>query len=234
MNFLREILAFERRMRQHPLPMSAQLLWYKLMDLDNRLFWQEWITLDNDKLAELLGSSNKTARIARDQLVEAGYLQYQRGAKKRPNKYKLSSVLALDALAVTAGQPEPQGIEEYGEIDDPKRYFGYTDALGQELTKTTEEIISRFWPQHEPDKNDECRVFYYIRDTREDEDGQTVMTFPKEKKALLVYAFEQASMAGKNSWSYITGIYRNFHERGINTVDDAYEWEANHKRTANV
>ena len=226
MNYLKELCGFERRMRRQPLPMAAQLLWHKLMDFDNRLFWQEWFSIDNDRLAELLGAAKSTTLIARDQLAEAGYIEFQRGTKKRPSKYRMISITALEAPASILDRSEPQGIEEYSEeVDDPARYFGWTEDLAKELQKTTAEIIERYWPQHPPDKNDETRVFHLIKHTYEDEDGQTVMTFPQEKKALLVYAFEQASIAGKNSWNYIFGIYRRFNERGIKTIDDAYDFD---------
>ena len=136
------------------------------------------------------------------------------------------SIADRDALADLQERPEPQGIEEYcEEVDDPARYFGYTEELGKELLKTTTEILGRFWPQHPPDKNDECRVFHLIKESSEDQDGQIVLTFPTEKKALLAYAFEQASSAGKNNWNYIFGIYRRFNERGIHTIDDAYDFD---------
>ena len=57
MDFFAEIKAFDREMRRHPLPTAAQLLWYKLMTVANGLFWPEWFTVDNDRLARLLNSS---------------------------------------------------------------------------------------------------------------------------------------------------------------------------------
>ena len=51
------------------------------------------------------------------------------------------------------------------------------------------------------------------------------MTFPREKKELLAYAFDQASMAGAVNWNYINGIYKNFYTRGIKTADDAYDFD---------
>lgn len=51
------------------------------------------------------------------------------------------------------------------------------------------------------------------------------MTVSEEKKALLVYAFEQASLAGAVNWNYINAIYRNFRARNIKSVDDAYDYD---------
>lgn len=44
----------------------------------------------------------------------------------------------------------------------------------------------------------------------------------KDKRALLEYAFEQAAQGGNVNWNYIDGIYNNFRERGIKTLDDVY------------
>ena len=51
------------------------------------------------------------------------------------------------------------------------------------------------------------------------------MTVSEEKKALLVYAFEQASLAGAVNWRYINGIYRNMRIRDIKNVDQACDYD---------
>ena len=218
MNYLAEINAFEKRMRRQPLPITAQLLWYKLMQFANRLYWPEWFAIDNEKLAELLGSSVPTTRTARDQLLKSGLIQMERGTKQHPNRYRFISL--ADAPA------DDDGIADYAEeVEDITTYFGYTQALGTELKKTTTELLRQYWPQHTPDANDERRVFHYIFETQKTPDGDTVMTFPRERKALLAYAFEQASSAGAVNWNYIQGIYRNFAARNIDTVDQAYAYD---------
>lgn len=57
------------------------------------------------------------------------------------------------------------------------------------------------------------------------EDGEHYADFDQQKAALLEYAFEQAAAADKVNWKYIDGIYSNFAERGICTVEDAQEYE---------
>ena len=223
MNYLAEINAFHRLMRRQPLSEAAQLLWFKLMDFDNHLFWQTPFQIDNDRLAGLLGSSENKAKAARDQLIQAGLLEFTQGVKRKPSSYRLIPPSLQEGPPMPA---KPEGIEEYDEdADDITRFHGYTAALGLELKQITREIIGRYWPEHEPDENDERRVFLIIKEQRE-EDGVTVMTFPTEKKALLAHAFEQSSMASKHTWQYIFGCYRIFHRKGITTIDDALENEA--------
>ena len=80
MNYLLEINAFERKMRESPLPIAAQLMWYKLMQFCNGLRWPETFQLDTARLSELMvGSSKHTVIEARRALIEAGVLGFKPG-----------------------------------------------------------------------------------------------------------------------------------------------------------
>lgn len=214
-------------MRRSPLPTAAQLLWYKLMQFSNRLHWPEWFSIDNDRLTELLcAGSDQTVRNARKQLIREGYILYEKGAKGRPSSYKLNSVDKMEKLE-RAGidfRDEPEG-DFLTETEDITGYFGYTEALGLELKKITQKLFEAYLPQTKPTEQDERRVFFFIKEQTEDPPGQWTMTFPKESKELLAYAFEQAQAANAVNWNYISGIYRNFRQRGIKTVDQAIDYE---------
>ena len=47
MNYLAEIIAFERWLENNYLTRDAQLLWYRLMYQANKCNWPEWVTVDN-------------------------------------------------------------------------------------------------------------------------------------------------------------------------------------------
>ena len=229
MNYMLEINAFERRMKRQPLPATAQLLWYKLMAFANRQHWPEWFSIDNDRLGGLLNSTAGTARTARDQLVKEGYIICQRGAKGRPNRYKLVSIAFQeypDAASTYDGhRPEEKPrIEGYLE-DDYTRYFGYTETIGTEIRSVTQELLDTFRPGSKATQRDELEVFHKVIDREGAGPDGTVLNVSEEKKALLVYAFEQASLAGAVNWNYINAIYRNFKIRNIKNVDDAYEYD---------
>lgn len=230
MNYILEINAFERRMKRQPLPTTAQLLWYKLMAFANRQHWPEWFSVDNDRLTAILGAgSDQTVRKARQQLIDAGLLIYEKGVKKKPGRYKLVSI-AFQEYPDAAGSSDVYpandrpGIEGYLE-DDYTRYFGYTEAIGSEVKSVTQELLDTFRPGDRATQRDELEVFHKITDREGTGPEGTVMTVSEEKKALLVYAFEQASLAGAVNWNYINAIYRNFRARNIKTVDDAYDYD---------
>ena len=230
MNYILEINAFERRMKRQPLPTTAQLLWYKLMACANRQHWPEWFSVDNDRLTTILGAgTDQTVRKARQQLIDAGLLIYEKGVKKKPGRYKLVSI-AFQEYPDAAGSSDVYpandrpGIEGYLE-DDYTRYFGYTEAIGSEIKSVTQELLDTFRPGERATQRDELEVFHKIIDREGTGPEGTVLTVSEEKKALLVYAFEQASLAGAVNWRYINGIYRNMRIRDIKNVDQACDYD---------
>ena len=217
-------------MRRNPLPTTAQLLWYKLMHFANVHYWPEWFSIDNDRLTILLNAgSDQTVRNARKILIDEGYFIYEKGVKGKPGRYKMCSVQRMELLERGLDPDEIVEPEEsiFTETEDITRYFGYTEAAGLELKKVTQQLYETYLPNETPTEQDERRVFFFIKEQTEGPDGQWTLTFPREKKELLAYAFEQAQGAGALNWNYIAGIYRNFNSRGVKNVDDAIDYEFN-------
>lgn len=89
-NFIAQMNAFDRWLETNYLPTAAQLLWYKLFVLFNKCGWEEWIQVDNLKLMLMIGvKSEKSAILARDKLLEANLIDYQKGKKNKPNRYRM-------------------------------------------------------------------------------------------------------------------------------------------------
>ena len=228
MNYLLEINAFERKMRESPLPIAAQLMWYKLMQFCNGLRWPETFQLDTARLSELMvGSSKHTVIEARRALIEAGFLEFKPGSKKCPSTYKLISQISVESV-----EPEPLPEEptdtEFLEVDggsnDIRCYFGFTEDTEAELHKIASLLYQEFLPDKRPSADDERRVFLYCM-KQIGQGADRKIEFPERRKELLAYAFGVARTNGSLNWGYIDGIYRNFHERGIRTVEDAYRYD---------
>lgn len=228
MNYLLEINAFERKMRESPLPIAAQLMWYKLMQFCNGLRWPETFQLDTARLSELMvGSSKHTVIDARRALIEAGFLEFKPGSKKCPSTYKLISQISVEPV-----EPEPLPEEptdtEFLEVDggsnDIRRYFGFTEHTEAELHKIASLLYQEFLPDKRPSADDERRVFLYCME-QIGQGADRKIEFPERRKELLAYAFGVARTNGSLNWGYIDGIYRNFHERGIQTAEDAYRYD---------
>lgn len=112
MNYIAEINAFEQWLEHNYLPISSQLLWYKLMALFNRSGWSEWVSVDNLRLMAALQMRREATFISvRDELIKAGLIEFQKGKKGSPNKYKLitftfKSVVESEVQTVAKGVVE--------------------------------------------------------------------------------------------------------------------------------
>ena len=92
MNYLQEIIAFERWLEANHLPCLSQLLWYRLLALCNRAGWPEWIAVDNQRLMSMIQTERQASMVLyRDALIASGLMEYHKGAKGKPGRYKLFS-----------------------------------------------------------------------------------------------------------------------------------------------
>ncbi len=89
MNYLKEIVTFDSWAEENSLSNPAQLLWYKLMGLCNKLLWPEWFAIDNMRLAAKLGASKETFVKARKELVAVGRIEVRTGKKGSPSQYRI-------------------------------------------------------------------------------------------------------------------------------------------------
>lgn len=89
-NFINEILSFERWLETHYLSANAQLLWYKLFLLSNKCGFCEYIQVDNQRLMSYLHISREQSLVdIRSQLIQAGLIKYTKGKKGSPSKYHI-------------------------------------------------------------------------------------------------------------------------------------------------
>lgn len=96
MNYIAELNAFDRWLETNYLPALSELLWRKMIALFNRCGWAEWISVDNQRLMGLIQVKREATFIDyRNKLVEAGLIEYQKGKKGSPNRYKLISLLEV-------------------------------------------------------------------------------------------------------------------------------------------
>lgn len=83
MNYIKQINAFEQWLETNHLSSSAQLLWYKLMNLFNKSGWSEWISVDNQRLmAAIKVSREVTLKKVRDELLQTGLIEFEKGKKR--------------------------------------------------------------------------------------------------------------------------------------------------------
>ena len=92
MSYIDLINAFEIWLETNYLPISSQLLWYKLIGLFNRCGWAEWVSVDNQRLMAKLHITREATFIdVRNKLIEAELFFYKKGKKGTPNQYKINT-----------------------------------------------------------------------------------------------------------------------------------------------
>ena len=93
MTYLDYLNAFNMWLESNALAASSQLLYFKLLNVFNRAGWPEFVQVDNRRLMSMIGTeTEKTAIRARDALIEAGLMAYQKGRKGSPNRYFLEKI----------------------------------------------------------------------------------------------------------------------------------------------
>lgn len=90
MTYIDYLNAFNRRVEHGHLSPTAQLLYFKLLDVFNVCGWPEWVSVDNFRLMGMVQVAKKdTLWRARDALVSGGFIEYRKGKKGTPSQFKL-------------------------------------------------------------------------------------------------------------------------------------------------
>ncbi|MCL2840310.1 MAG: DnaD domain protein [Defluviitaleaceae bacterium] len=150
MDFIREILAFERWLYTNHLPPISQLIWYKLFMLCNGAGWPEWVVVENAALMAQIHLSNKASFIGyRDKLLECELIEYQKGRKGSPNRYKMCSLIGEENRYELKPQMIPktalQAIPE--SIPDANRYELEPQAIPETVLQTVPKPIPQIIPK---------------------------------------------------------------------------------------
>lgn len=107
MTYIDYLNGFNRWLEHNYLPLAAQVLYYRILDLFNRTGWPETVQVDNLRMMCMIQSDSKhTLMRSRDALITAGFLEYQKGRKGSPGKYKLGKGCFLCAVSSTEKSTE--------------------------------------------------------------------------------------------------------------------------------
>lgn len=157
MDYIKEINAFERWCENNYLPISSQLLWYKIMQRFNRNGWREWVSVDNLTLMAAMQMSREATFIkARDELIKAGLMEYQKGKKGTPNRYRMISFFekntfksevqsVVENVVQTVVESEVQSVVESVDINKHKtknNKKSSTDVLPEKTDAFSDQITT--------------------------------------------------------------------------------------------
>ena len=109
---------------------------------------------------------------------------------------------------------------------DASTYFGVSEQELAIVAAYTDAIFARF-ARRSPTDADRASVFQAIHlSERDEQTGTWTVTFPKDRIDLLMYAFEQAALAGKQGdWKYINGVLGRLAQRGISSLGQAEDYD---------
>ena len=83
MTYLDYLNGFNRWLESGNLPGGSQLMYFKLLNVFNRAGWPEYVQVDNLRMMLMIGVESKQAVVrAREKLVEAGFIEFQKGKKE--------------------------------------------------------------------------------------------------------------------------------------------------------
>ena len=88
MNYLQQILNFEKLQELNRVSPGQARLWYVLMYIDNLTGWKTWFTVANSTLEFRSGLSRSGINKARNELKQLGYIDFKSNGRKATS-YKL-------------------------------------------------------------------------------------------------------------------------------------------------
>ena len=144
-SYIQQINQFHGWLETHYLSPYAQLLWFKLINLHNKCGWSEWVQVDTVRLMGMIGVDNKNAAYrARDALVSEGLIDYQKGKKGSPSRYKLNYFLCqFDTENVTENvtENEPKTQQETCHINRQRQRVRQSEEIYKEVVDLWNSIV---------------------------------------------------------------------------------------------
>ncbi|MUV38779.1 hypothetical protein JNUCC1_02650 [Lentibacillus sp. JNUCC-1] len=111
MNYIKEMNAFKEWKTTNRLTPSAVALWYTLMAINNSARWKHSFNAPNSLVQQLTGLSRQGVADARAQLLENGFLRYEKGKRNDAPVYQMVSLvqsvdLSLDTTVDTSADQD--------------------------------------------------------------------------------------------------------------------------------
>ena len=123
-----------------------------------------------------------------------------------------------------AREEQQQELIPYGENQIPttKAELAQMEQLARELFDT--------YMHKKPTKHDYERVFLLSYRICYTADDQSYAAYSEDKAQLLRHAFQTAADQNRLTWRYVDGIYDNYEQYGVKTLEDAIHYEKSWNR----
>ncbi len=231
MNYLKQIIAFDKWEELHPLSDKAYRLWFKLMAIANTSGWDEWLSVPLLKLkSELHTSSDQTVMNARNSLVQAGRIEVRKGKHGKSADYRLipfseatSGVPNGDTSGVKNGE-DSGGLTGVPSGEDSGTYYKQSKTkqkIGSSNTHTREDVFN-FWQQKLnwgfPNGIVMADLTGWIT-----EFGPDLVIF-----ALTIAGKKQVTAGAADS--FLSSVFNSWRQQHISTLEQAQKANENHEK----
>lgn len=228
MNYLKQIVAFDKWEELHPLSDKAYRLWFKLMAIANTSGWDEWLSVPLLKLkSELHTSSDQTVMNARNALAQAGRIEVRKGKHGKSADYRLipfsevtSGVKSGEDSGVISG-----GLHGVKSGEDSGAYYK------QNKTKQNNKVLI------DAHANDTSKVFNLWESNWGFPNGMAQQDLTewidKFGVDLVIHAIEFAlrrNINAKGADRYLAKTFDHYDKQSIRTVEQAERAEQLHQQ----
>ncbi|MBC2392240.1 DnaD domain-containing protein [Listeria booriae] len=222
MNYITELNAFYDRLEINQLTPSAIALWHALMHINNKAAWSTTFTVAASVLQQKSGLKESMFKKARNELKQAGYIDFQSRKGNQAPVYQMKSLLVhYDRKEVVPSQYDLNSVGN-GDYNSVHNGVRSSDPLIKE--KENEKEIK---PTVSPYQ-------YYQKKFGRDMSSIALqkllhwIELDKMPEDLINYAMditaEEANNPNKrkmNPENYIDGILKNWSRVGIKTLEEA-------------
>ena len=147
MTYIDYLNRFNCWLETNALPAHSQLMYFKLLNVFNRAGWPKDVGVDNRRMEMMLdGAAKSTVIRARDRLISAGFIAYQKGKKGLPNRYILKDISKI----VFTGDTE-NATDSATENATDSATFSATENATHIKTKTKKKNNTPYHPPGEFD-----------------------------------------------------------------------------------
>ena len=124
-------------------------------------------------------------------------------------------------------EPDPNSFIRYG-----REQYLTTPAELEQIMALADALLYNYRNKI-PTPDDYEKVFHYVHTIAVNDAGEHYGIYSEEKADLLCHVFDEASLRSDMSWQYINRIYATYSQYGVETVEDALEYEDwwNHSQT---
>ena len=132
MNYIEQLNEYNLKLITDPISPNARSIYISLLDLNNKLSWKEEFGIANSRLMETSGIDSKSTFIrARKELIDNGYILYQKGKSnilvglykiiklKSENDDTVSALEALRLEDTSVSECEPNANQMRTECEPP-------------------------------------------------------------------------------------------------------------------